>query len=107
MTFLHLYLLTVFVYSVISSVFIFILFAGLWCRIKDYVKIADTCDKFVKKSIFYSKIYEILDRAFCIFPIILGRVGPNNDSNIKTTRIRRRATPLTIKDGRRRRRTHY
>ena len=25
---------------------------------------------------FYSKIYEILDRAFCIFPITLGRVNP-------------------------------
>ena len=35
---------------------------------------------------FYSKIYEILAWAFCIFPITFGRVGtPNNDSIIKTS----------------------
>ena len=36
---------------------------------------------------FHSKIYEILDGAFCIFPITLGWVDPNNDSTIKTSRI--------------------
>ena len=39
-----------------------------------------TCDEFVKKiqfsMSFYRKIYKILDRAFCIFPITLGRVDP-------------------------------
>ena len=30
------------------------------------MKIADDYEKFVKQ--FYSKIYEILDRAFCFFP---------------------------------------
>ena len=36
---------------------------------------------------FYSKINEILARAFCIFPITLGRVDPNNDSTIITSQI--------------------
>ena len=33
---------------------------------------------------FYSKI---LDRAFCIFPITLGRVDPQQDLTIKTSQI--------------------
>ena len=41
---------------------------------------SDTCDKFVNKKFFkmrfYSKIYEILAWAFCIFPITLGKVDP-------------------------------
>ena len=36
---------------------------------------------------FYRKIYEILDRAFCIFPITLVGSVPNNDSTIKTSQI--------------------
>ena len=36
------------------------------------MKITDDYEKFVKQ--FYSKIYEILDRAFCIFPTFLCRV---------------------------------
>ena len=36
---------------------------------------------------FHSKIYEILERVFCIFPITLGRSTLNNDSTIKTSQI--------------------
>ena len=36
---------------------------------------------------FYNKIYEILDRAFCIFPITLAGSTPSNDSTIKTSQI--------------------
>ena len=36
------------------------------------ILITDDYEKFVKQ--FYSKIYEILDRAFCIFPTFLCRV---------------------------------
>ena len=36
---------------------------------------------------FYSKIYEILDGAFWIIPITLGRVDPNNDSTTITSQI--------------------
>ena len=39
---------------------------------------------------FFSKIYEILAWAVCIFPITLGRVKwstPNNDSTIKRSQI--------------------
>ena len=44
-----------------------------YIRIRQYyVKIADVYEDFVKQ--FYSKIYEILGRAFCIFPTILCRV---------------------------------
>ena len=39
--------------------------------IQYYVKITDDYEKFVKQ--FYSKIYEILNRAFCISPLL--RVG--------------------------------
>ena len=50
-------------------------------RIKQqYIKITNTCDKFVKKKSFLmrfcSKIYVILAWTFCIFPITLGRVDP-------------------------------
>ena len=52
-------------------------------RIKwQYVKITDNSEKFVKKIYFYSKIYEILDKVFCIFIIT-----PNNDLTIKTSQI--------------------
>ena len=36
---------------------------------------------------FHSEIYEILAWAFCIFPITLGMVDPNNDSTTKTSQI--------------------
>ena len=45
-----------------------------------YVKIINNCEKVVKNNHFsigfHSKIYEILVMAFCIFPITLGRVDP-------------------------------
>ena len=43
---------------------------------KEILKNCFSCDKFCEKNQFligfYNKIYEILDRAFCIFPITLG-----------------------------------
>ena len=44
------------------------------------MKITDDYEKFVKQ--FYSKIYEILGRAFCIFSTILCRV--EQVSNLQT-----------------------
>ena len=45
-----------------------------------FANISHTTEIFIYKKVnllivFYSKIYEILGRAFCIFPITLGRVG--------------------------------
>ena len=39
------------------------------------MKIRDNYEKFVKKS-FYSKMFDILGREFCIFSTTLGRVDP-------------------------------
>ena len=36
---------------------------------------------------FYSEIYKILGRVFCILSIILGRATPNNDLTFKTSQM--------------------